>query len=515
MNYFRVRGVLIAGIQAIPVQVECAQSRRLPFLQVIGASASEAAELRERVIAALDAFRFRLPARRITIQFQPGVHQLPLAQLDLAVAVALLGSAGLIPSARTENLLFSGSLGLDGSLRACGNRAALRRILQEGSYASAVLPGEDSEVLREEQRMAGGGFRDLGEVVRFLRNASERPCQKENDVSDPERQAPPPGQIWNRIEGQEIAKRMLEIAAAGAHHVLLPGPSSLRPELLAHALSALLPPLSKSEFEEVRAIYALAGMDYLYPTRPFFSFGSSLGLPPLLADRRLARVEECLLAHRGVLYVDQICERGATLFPGLLPSMLTGTLQARLGQRRIAVPAECIVVAASPICACGAKGDERLVCSCRPTEARRFAEKWRRLLRFPFDLCLPADREHGEEEEVPWQERAERVLAARALMRARQGKENGRLLEEEAFSAKPWRENALKIWQLFGAREVGEGGRALALARVALTISDLRAGHQVEERDLLEARHYFSEDFGGGRRGRSKSPPILNSSATP
>jgi len=511
--FFRVQGALIAGIQAIPVQVECAQSRRLPYIHIIGGSRSAVSELRERVIAAVDACKLRLPARRITVQIQPGVHGLPLEQLDLAVAVALLGSSGLIPPACVEGRLICGNLGLDGSIRPSLNAAALRRLLSGNSYRSALLPWEGSEVLSEPQLEWGGGFHHLLDVVEFLRGtAVGRRANR-----DPERSAPPPGLIWNRIEGQEVAKRMLEIAAAGAHHVLLPGPASARPDLLAHALSSLLPPLTEEESEEVSAIYALAGMKHLQPTRPFFSFGSSMGLPPLLPDRRLARVEEFLLAHRGVFYVDQICEREPVLFPDLLPPMLSGKMQARIGSRRIEIPADAIVVASSPACGCGSRGDDRLVCTCRPTEARRYQERWKRLLRYPFDLCLPIlPASAAESSSLPWASIAERVQSARERMRARQGMGNGRLGETEVFAAKPWRERPAKLWKVFEARQPGSRVRLVSMAKVALTLSDLRGGEAVEDHDLFEARHYFSVFTGApGSKAASSSLPDMNSSATP
>jgi|GEM_PF-1444930 len=511
-NFFRVQSAIIAGIQAIPVQVECAQSRRLPYLQIIGGSGQEAAELRERVMAALDSSRLRIPARRITVQLQPAAHGLPLENLDLAVAVAILGSSGLIPATRVENLLICGSLGLDGSLRPIGNTAALRRLLKQGGYSSALLPWNGSEILEEERLCSGGGFRTLSELVEFARGGhSGKKC-----TLDPESRPPPPSQVWNRIEGQVVAKRMLEVAAAGSHHVLLTGPKAARADLLAHALSILLPELSETESEEVRNVYALAGMG-IWPSRPFFAFASSTGLPPLLQDRRLGKVEEFLLAHRGVFFVDRVCEREPLLFPDLLGPMLTGKIQARVGKRRMEIPADPLVVATTSACACGAQGDQKLVCSCRPTEARRHRERWRRLLQYPFDLYLPlvAEKEQVSAASVEdtLEVRAERIQKARALMVLRQGKANGRLLEEEVLGVKQWKDSVLKLAKVLGHRQ----GLFLPLAKVALTLSDLRGSGLVEEQDLFEARHYFPERGAGesGSKAASSSLPDTKSIAIP
>ncbi|MGZ3686024.1 MAG: ATP-binding protein, partial [Bdellovibrionota bacterium] len=459
MNYFRVQSALIAGLQSIPVEVECVQSRRLPYLSILGGGGNAASELRERVIAALGTLfggKFRLPARRFTVQITPGVPNLPLEQLDLAVAMAILGSCGQISADRVENVLFYGRLGLDGSLARIGSgEAALRRILRSGGYDSAVLPLVGSEVLEEDQLKKGGGFRNLESVVQFLRG-NELGIRANRSL---ESQAPPPGRVWSLIRGQERAKRLIEIAAAGKHHVLFQGAASARADLLSHALSTLLPPLRELEAEEVRGIYALAGIGHVQPSRPYYSFASSSGLPPLLGDRRLAGVEEVLLAHRGVLFVDQICEREKLLFPALEQPMRQGILQARMNERRVSIPLDLHVVASSALCACGAEGDPRLVCSCRSLEAKRYRARLRRLLRYPFDLSLMILPEAGDgaaDAGPEWQAAADRVESARARMQRRQGDVNARLREGEVFGLMAWGEKALRLWGVVDKRAYGQ-----------------------------------------------------------
>lgn len=516
MNYFRVQSALIAGVQAIPITVESAQSRRLPYLQILGGSGQAAAELKERVVAALHSARLRVPARRITVQLLPGAHGLPLEHLDLAVALAILGGNGQFPASRVENLLVCAGLGLDGGLRPAANSAALRRLLAAGEFRSALLPWEGSEILSGAQLGAGGGFRTLGEVVSFLRG--EIGAAKAEEGA--EREAPEPSRVWEKIPGQPVAKRLLEVAAAGLHHSFLPGPASARADLLAHALSSLLPPLGAAEAEEVRAIYGHAGLDR-GPSRPFHSFGAATGLPPLLPDRSLAKVGEALLAHRGVLYVENVVEHEAKLFPALLAPMRRGRFELSLANRRAFVPAEPLVLAHTGLCACGGLGSLRSACVCRPTEARRFRERWCRLLRYPFDLFLrlePAGVPAGAEE--PPEARATRVEGARALALSRQGRPNGRLTEAEALGAKAWAPGALSLLTAWEGR--AEGRDLAPLLRVALTISDLRAAHEVGERDLFEARHYFFLEPGDagaagppGRTEASSSAPETNSIPMP
>jgi magnesium chelatase family protein len=523
MNFFRVQSALIAGLQATPVRVECAQARRLPYLQILGGSGSAVNEMRERVMSALQTLareKFRLPARRFTVEITPSLHSLPIETLDLAVAVAILGSCGQFPASRTEKLLICGRLGLDGGISLPKGVWACRRLLRSGVFESALLPLDASDALEERHLERGGGFSHLEEVVDFLRGtAFGVRSRREKEV-----EALPAMRSWSRVPGQELAKRVIEISAAGSHHLLLAGAQGARADLLAHALSSLLPPLAEREAEEVREIYALAGLEHAVPARPIHFFGSCPALPPLLHDRKLALVEESLLAHRGVLYVDQVCDREAALFPALLPLMRSGLLPSHFLGRTALIPAEAVVVASASACACGGAGDPLTTCSCRPTEARRYRARWRGLLRQPFDLFLPIFPERGrtgeESSEAGGEVAAERVAGARIRMKERGFGWNARLPEENLFTAAPWAPKARRLWETLEARAGGQREEYLSVARVALTIADLSGTGQVGEAELLEALHYLPSAgvaAGGAVSGsaRSASIPAVNSSAIP
>lgn len=512
MNNFRVRSALIAGVQAIPVVIESVQSRRLPFLQILGGGGKEAAELKERVSAAIFSSQLRLPSRRITIQIQPGVHGLPLEHLDLAVALAILGGSGQVPAERVENLLVCGALGLDGRLRPLLNRSAIRRLVEEERFASALLPWRGSEVLSGNQLGSGGGFRNLGEVVSYLRKGGEGVCAPSVLEADP----PPPAGIWEKISGQSAAKRLLEVSAAGHHHAFLASPPNARVDLLAHALSLLLPSLTRLEMEEVQSIYSLAGIDPA-PCRPFYVFGSRRKLANLLPHSPFRALDEVFLAHQGVLYLENAALLDDSLHSALSGPMKSGRWELSMASCMIRLPANPLVIAQSARCGCGGAGYGG--CACRPTEAKRFRARWRHLRSLPFDLFSSLDSPRMlREDEESMEIRMHRVYEARQRMLARQGKPNGRLSETEAFQAKPLSKGAassVRSWQL------REWGRDFGpLFRVALTISDLRGGELVEEKDVLEARHYFEAGEEGdgsfpGRTPASSSVPETKSIAMP
>lgn len=517
MKYFFVQSAVLLGIEAVPVRIECVQSRRLPFLQVLGGSPAQSAELRERVIAALESAQFRIPSRRITVQIQPNVASFPLRSLDLAVALAILGSGGQIPPDSLQDLLVLGELGLDGSLRGCGSLHFARRLLEKSAFRGIISPAADSYLEESSEELAGGVFANLGEVVRFLR----APDAPRNRVSPTparmyaeESMAPPPDLIWSRLGGDEKAERLLEIAAAGGHHLLLRKSGALRTELLAHALSSLLPLLLQPEADEVRAIYAQAGLPFLNPSRPIHFFGTCSGLSPLLSDRSYAKVEEALFAHRGVLHLDQACEREEVVLSRLASSMREGKWPMRVGGIRQEVAVSPLILASAPSCACEADG--LAGCFCRATEAKRYRERWRRLMRYPFDLALPLSLNAEGAATSSYAARAGRVADARGRMLVRQGKWNSRLSEAELLEGKRWNAQAAGLWRHFALQERKNPNRGLSLARVALTISDLRGGEEISGADLLEARHYFPEDFSVAASSEARgSLPEVNSSAMP
>jgi magnesium chelatase family protein len=484
MNYFSVKSALISGVQALPVHVECVQSRRLPFLQILGISAGAAAELRERVLAALESSRCKLPARRFTVQIRPAGVNLPGKSLDLAVALALLGSSGLVPAGRMGRLLVCGALGLDGSLQESGGMAPLRMLLEGGEFDSALLPWSESGLLSEQQMERGGGFRTLSDLVNFLRDAKARGSR---NPAAPELSAASSQQVWKGARLPELAGRALEISAAGMHHLLIEGPRRSDGMELASALASFLPALSAKEAEEIRNIYALAG---IAPpaARPMHSFGKSSALPSLTFDRRFSRVEEALLAHRGVLFLDSVDGMNKSVFPLLCQPMQEGCAVILAAGQRSRLPFEPLVLASMASCSCGARGDPGRVCCCRPTEAARRSSKREQLLRQNFDLYLFLRPDLRKESGQSPGARRERIEKARQTMLVRQGKWNSRLSGADLLAVKPWEENALALWRKLGERDLLPGPEATA--RVALTISDLSGAEVVQERFLLEALHF-------------------------
>jgi magnesium chelatase family protein len=496
MNYFKVSCVGVIGKKVSVIDVECVQQRRLPYLHVIGGSSGNASPIRERVLAAIESSGYRLPARRFTVSLGGG-GPLPAEELDLAVALALLGSSKVFPRARLGKFAVSGALSLDGRLLPLACRAPLRSLGEEKMDLGLLLPWEDSHILGAKR--AGGGFHSLAEVVEFLRGEEVSGPRKHStdDLEGEDRKS------WSWLQGRPLAQRLLPVCAAGAHPMLCFGESARR---IAEDLLALLPPLGAAAREEAESLQRLAGEAAW--RRPLREMRADQASRLLRFDAKTGIFGEISLAHGGLLFVSSLGERPLALMRLLQEPLESGAIRAFRAGHAVQMPADWQLLAQADLCPCGANG----ACGCATHEVQKWRQRLDQVRAF-FPLMYQAE-EAGAGESLSLAELRKRVAAARSLALQRQSVPNNRLGLEDCLKAKPWSAEAREVWR------ISRGSRSeLALGRVALTISDLRAGGSVEKNDLLEARHYVPEPFVPRSRSGSSlwsaSAPSTRSSAMP
>jgi magnesium chelatase family protein len=485
VKYFRVQSAVFNGVQIQSVEVECVQSRRLPHLQLLGCTSTASLEMRERLIAAFSSSKLSFPARRITIRLSPSVSADVCETLDLAVALAILGSSGAFPIEKLEQMLVFGSLRLDGAIQEANAAQVLRKFLRNSKMTGAILPWSVSSLLAEEKSYKGGGFRDLNEVLIFLRSEEKRAAHAAAICVDSP-QAEPLENAIDRIEGLVVAKRMLEIAAAGAHHSLLLGPRGVGKSLLARALPSLLPPPNSEQQEELSLLYRVRREKW-DGRIPFRAPDLSLSMRQLIGGMR--GFGELSLAHGGVLFLDELLERDRESLEALRMPMERGWIAKIEGEQYF--PADALIVGAANLCPCGARGDKANRCICSIWEIRRYRRRLSFALADRFDLRLELSPEQNEAQSSgrSYSQVRESILMARELMLRRQNKTNGRLELSECFE-KEWQESAMARWRAESTRRGNSLRGSAALAKVALTISDLAAASFVSERHVFEAAHY-------------------------
>jgi magnesium chelatase family protein len=499
MNYFKVNCVGVSGKKIVKFEVECVQQRRLPYLHVIGGSSANASSLRERVLAAIESSGFRLPARRFTVSLG-GAGLVPPEEIDLAVALAILGSSKMFPWARMGDFAVGGALSLDGRLLPLACRAPLRALTEEKTSTGLLLPWEDSHILGAEG--AGGGFRTLAEVVEFLRGGKKRgPRNHSPEQMDREAYA-----TWRWLQGRPLAQRLLPICAAGAHPLLLLGGEPLKP--VAEDLYALLPPLEVAVREEVESLQRLAGEPRFL--RPLREIRADQASRLLKFDSKAGIFGEISLAHGGLLSLQSLGDRPLALLRQLQEPLEMGAIRSFRGGRPILCPADWQLVARADFCPCGANE----ACRCASHEVQKWRQRLDQVRGFFPMIYRPEAARAGDCAPAAGDLKL-KVAEARSAAMARLGKPNNRLGLEECLRLKPWEEGGLDVWRFSRSTSRSE----LALARVALTVSDLRGGEKVEKADVLEARYYVPEPFVPRARSGSHlwsgSVPSIKSSAIP
>jgi magnesium chelatase family protein len=426
-----------AGIQAPDVTVEVHTAGGLPGLSIVGLPEMAVRESKDRVRGALLNGRFRFPAGRVTINLAPADLPKEGGRFDLPIALGILGASGQLRPERIDAHEFIGELALTGALRpvsavlpaALAARSAGRRlVLPRANAAEAGLVG-GLEILPAEH---------LLEVCEHL-NAGGR---LDPFVASEHRHRRPDYPDLADVRGQEHAKRALEIAAAGGHSLLFIGPPGTGKSMLATRLPGILPELTEDEALEAAAVRSVAGREGLDPARwrerPFRAPHHTASGVALVGGGSNPRPGEISLAHRGVLFLDELPEFDRRVLEVLREPLESGCIHISRAAQQAEFPARFQLIAAMNPCPCGYLGDETGRCRCTAEQVARYRSRISGPLLDRIDMQvevprLPAERiaaASGGPGESSARVR-ERVEAARARQRARAGKQNASLDSRE------------------------------------------------------------------------------------
>ena len=486
--------VAFEGVEARLVEVQCAVSPGIPAFSIVGLPDKAVSEARERVRAALGAMAVALPAKRITVNLSPADLPKEGSHFDLPIALALLAALEIVPPEMAAQTVALGELSLDGSLvPVVGALPAAMAASEEGR--TLLCPAGCGAEAAWVDAVAVIAPRTLGDVVRHFTGKAVLPPARAGEAAAP-RLLPD----LSEVKGQERAKRALEIAAAGRHHLLLVGSPGSGKSMLAARLPGILPPLTPREALETSMIHSLAGLldeGGISRARPFREPHHTASMAAIVGGGRGAKPGEISLAHNGVLFMDEFPEFARTVLETLRQPIETGEVVIARANAHVRYPCKFMLVAAANPCRCGYLADPARACARVPDCGNDYLGRISGPLMDRFDLRVEVPPVGFQDLDLPCDgPTSDSVRASVAEARQRQSRRyaglpqvrvnadlSGNALDEVARPDAEGRDLLVRVAEKFGLSARGYH----RVLRVARTIADLEGDKDVRKPHVAEA----------------------------
>jgi magnesium chelatase family protein len=385
-----LRSAAIFGVDACPVYVEVDVSFGLPSFTMVGLPDASVRESRDRVRSAIRNSGFEFPPHRITVNLAPADVRKAGASFDLPIALGLLAATGVVEPRHAPDVVLLGELSLDGSIHPTRGVLPIAAAARRDGVSRIVLPRANANEAAIVSGLTVYPVSSLDEAVRALNHPSEAaafvaactlsvpPVLDAADLAD--------------VRGQLLARRALEIAAAGGHNLLLVGPPGAGKTMMARRVAGILPPLTFDEALEVTAVHSVAGLlrpdAGLVTTRPFRAPHHTISDAALIGGGSQPRPGEVSLAHHGVLFLDEMLEFSRHVLEVLRQPLEDGAVTIARALRTAVFPARFVLVAAMNPCPCGFSDDALRECRCTPQQVAKYRARLSGPLRDRLDLTV-------------------------------------------------------------------------------------------------------------------------------